>query len=469
MNKRQDAEKIRRALDASLSGLQDDPWLAQRVVAAAKGEKKVKKKISVGLAVALVLATLAATALAVVTLHEAARLIAQTEQDNGNFCYWPVEKKAAVVSALIDQGYIEETDALRQMREGALSDDEASAAADAAVEAFTGMETEEIGFMSLMQTAWGPFDTWSDEDKAWYSEVMEDVGVESDGKTVYVLPEGKIGKEDAVQIAKREIASAYQVDEGALDGYRVAINFQVPEFAEEGGDQAYWYVMLEAPQDMEDRLFNAMELFIHPQTGELLETVEEIIESWNAAPKPPDNALYQRILAYAARAEEAGAYAFRNWPLELRAAYSQEITPQVQAILESGDLTDLMNCGHPDIEVIAQSSYIYGIPDENAIAQEDAYARAKAALTQVYDLPADLFEKYHHVYVYYDVTAAPKWKFFFNPNEIDEREIEGGWDNPIKSACYRAEIDAYTGDTLCVEQFGFQFPGHDLAYDLKWY
>lgn len=48
MNKRQDVEKIRRALDASLSDLQDDPWLARRVAAAAKGEKKVKKKISVG-------------------------------------------------------------------------------------------------------------------------------------------------------------------------------------------------------------------------------------------------------------------------------------------------------------------------------------------------------------------------------------------------------------------------------------
>ena len=44
MNKRQDVEKIRRALGASLSGLQDDPWLALRVAAAAKGEKKVKKK-----------------------------------------------------------------------------------------------------------------------------------------------------------------------------------------------------------------------------------------------------------------------------------------------------------------------------------------------------------------------------------------------------------------------------------------
>lgn len=65
MNDRKDREIIQVALDTTLSGLQDDPWLARKVLDDAKGEVKVKKKISVGLGLALVLILVALGALAV--------------------------------------------------------------------------------------------------------------------------------------------------------------------------------------------------------------------------------------------------------------------------------------------------------------------------------------------------------------------------------------------------------------------
>lgn len=40
---------VQHAVDTRLSGLTENPWMAQRVLAASKGEDKVKKKISVGL------------------------------------------------------------------------------------------------------------------------------------------------------------------------------------------------------------------------------------------------------------------------------------------------------------------------------------------------------------------------------------------------------------------------------------
>lgn len=469
MDKRINRGTVQNAFDTTLSGLQDDPWLAQRVIAEARGEKKVKKKLSVGLVVTILLMMLMAVALAVAGFHETAQMIAQTEQDSGNFGFWPVEKKTAVIAALVDQGYIEETDITKQMREGGLEADEASQAADTLIEAFTGSKAEEIGFMVIMQTAWGSFDTWSDENRAWYSMVMEDVGIEPSGKTVYVLPEGQITREQAVEIATKAIVEGAGIEESVLENYNLIVNFQVPEFADEGDEQSYWYVMYDAKENSPDNPFSAIELFVHPQTGELLRSVEEILESWASLPKRPDNALYQAIDRYYQRAQEMGVYSFREWPLELKAEYSREIAPQVQAILESGDLTDLMNCGSPDISVIAQSSYIYGIPDENAMAQEDAYAAAKMALVEAYGLPSDLFEKYRQVYVYFDVTQTPKWKFFFNSNEIDVRQLEKGYDDPILGICYKVEIDAYTGDVVCIEEFGFQVLGHDLDYDLKWY
>lgn len=67
MYKRENRELIQDALNSALSGLQDDPWLAQRVIAEAKGAKKVKKELSMALVVTLVLIFAVATALAVST------------------------------------------------------------------------------------------------------------------------------------------------------------------------------------------------------------------------------------------------------------------------------------------------------------------------------------------------------------------------------------------------------------------
>lgn len=87
----------------------------------------------------------------------------------------------------------------------------------------------------------------------------------------------------------------------------------------------------------------------------------------------------------------------------------------------------------------------------------------------IYGIPSDVFEKYRTVYVYYDVTHAPKWKFFFNPMVLDAELLDGKYDNPLLSKCYKVEIDAYTSRVIQTDEFDFQALGHDLEYDLKWY
>ena len=469
MKRQTRSEQIQNAIDTTLSGLKDDPRLAQRIITEAKGEIKAKKKISVGFVFIFVLMMIAATALAVTTIREIAQMMAKTEQEVGWFVDWPVEKKTAVIATLTEQDCIQESDDVRQLIEGNLNPDDANRIADELISSFTGQNIEDVSFLVIMQAAWGPFDSWSDENRAWYSALMEDVGVEPNGKTVYVLPEGEITKEQAVEIAKNAILTEMGIEENVLDNYNLTVNFQVPEFAEEDDQQPYWYVMYEAKENSPDNPFSAIELFVHPQTGELLESVDQILEGWADLPRRPDNALYQAIDTYFDRAKTMGAYSFYEWPLELRAEYSQDITPRVQAILVSGDLSDLINCGNPDLSVIAQSTYIYGLPDENALTQEDAYALARTALMDVYGLPFELFEKYRMVYVYYDITSTPMWKFFFNPNTLDAQQIENGYDNPVFNTCYKAGIDAQTGEVMFVEQFDFQLGSSDLEYKLKWY
>lgn len=70
MNKRENRELIQDALNTALSGLQDDPWLAQRVIAKEKEGLKIKKKFSVGLILCFALLTLSVVALASILLKE---------------------------------------------------------------------------------------------------------------------------------------------------------------------------------------------------------------------------------------------------------------------------------------------------------------------------------------------------------------------------------------------------------------
>ncbi len=62
MNLHEEQKKVQKAMNTTLSGLQEDPWLTQRVLANAKGEEPVVKKISTSaiLVIALVIISMAA-------------------------------------------------------------------------------------------------------------------------------------------------------------------------------------------------------------------------------------------------------------------------------------------------------------------------------------------------------------------------------------------------------------------------
>lgn len=72
MNSRKEEDRLRHAIDTTLSGLADDPWLARHVLTKAKGEEKVKKKLSIGfiLAMVVILAAVSVAVAATVNLFE---------------------------------------------------------------------------------------------------------------------------------------------------------------------------------------------------------------------------------------------------------------------------------------------------------------------------------------------------------------------------------------------------------------
>ena len=73
MEDRKDKQIVQQVFDSSLSGIQDDPWMAQRVLnkaheASGTGGFIVKKKMSAGLIFAIVMMLLTVTAVAAVLL-----------------------------------------------------------------------------------------------------------------------------------------------------------------------------------------------------------------------------------------------------------------------------------------------------------------------------------------------------------------------------------------------------------------
>ena len=61
MNLHEEQEKVQKAMNTTLSGLQEDPWLTQRVLANAKGEEPVVKRVSATVIIAITLIVVAVT------------------------------------------------------------------------------------------------------------------------------------------------------------------------------------------------------------------------------------------------------------------------------------------------------------------------------------------------------------------------------------------------------------------------
>ena len=416
-----------------------------------KEETVVKRKISFVLVMVLVLALAAGVALALTSLRDTGRQIVQTEQEAGYFEDWPAEKKTALVTALAEQGYVKKTEAVEKLLAGKLKDAEAGKTADEALSTFTGREVSEISFMIIMEAAWGPFDQWSKEEQAWYSQLMIDMGLQKEDHTLCVLPEGPVDEAKAIAIARREIAKAYGIEESVLDAYDVTTSFQVPEDSVATGDkQAYWAVDYWAPESMpeETRLFYSFGVYIHPETGELRESAESMLAS--------------------RRAHEEDAARWRSDPFmiklrefsEAHGAYMQGVSLEAKALWSKTLAEEMLKryAQEPDffgVRDAAFSSFTYGLPDDKALTQEKALELAGKALVDPLGRKEEEIKFYtHRKDIYYDVTnpEKPLWKFFFhmpNPYDSDEAfgdEVLAYYDQNIRLSNYKVELDARTGE-----------------------
>ena len=195
--------KMHKAIDSTLSGLNGDPWLFQRVSArAAEGVTKVKKKLSTGLVLVIVLMLIAAVALAVTLLtHQevveqvAVPLAVDNDTGVGVNNTYNAEELAELVRNLNENGItLEENNRIMQSLQNG-----------------QGYYEEETIMEICRQAFGGNYYTWTLEQQDWYEGLMVKIGFHETYQT-RMPGEGNMKYEDAEAFAFRKIRETYGQD-----------------------------------------------------------------------------------------------------------------------------------------------------------------------------------------------------------------------------------------------------------------
>ena len=198
MREAEEREIFQNAVDRRLSGLQENPFLAQRIMNAEKGEiKPMKKKLTLSMVLVLVLLLIAVAALAVA-------LLSPKEI---------VEQVAVPVAQNNDQEnytYEELADLIRTLNENGITLDEGSTLMKAFQSGHGYWEQSTIREICL--AAFGEAEgAWTIEQRHWYGEMMVSIGAY--GINVNLIPEeGDMTTEQAHALGAEALKDAFGVE-----------------------------------------------------------------------------------------------------------------------------------------------------------------------------------------------------------------------------------------------------------------
>lgn len=471
MDERNVSERIVRAVDARLSGLTGDPWMARRVVARAQEQfPKRRKKRAVALIVAAVLALAGVGALAASLLwRDQAASMKQIEQSGGDYAGWSIEDKAALVRALVDSGHLMQGGETERLFDEGTPEAERHAIADALLLALTGQTAvEEISVDIITYAVMGVEDFWTPEERVWWQQVTRRFDGDDGADDTFLVPDDSVISEaEAVAAAREAILSARGLEEDALDAALPVADLYVTQ---QQPDRPRWNVQFklfrEGSDSYVERVYSAV---VDARSGEVLSDTGATHPDEAAAQQiaaRPDTPLLEAIDAMAESVQRDIA-SFPAWPLALKAEYARDIAPRVRAIVDGGDLAPLCRSEDPDLYVIAAAAYDYGLPGEGDLAQEDALVRAREAVRERFDLSREALSLYTDVFVYFDATDpdAPLWRFVLQP-EMGARDALGQAQYDLR---YRVEIASRTGAVVSAEAFERQIPAYELPYLMNLY
>lgn len=208
----------------------------------------VKSKLSVAIILAIVLTLLSGVALAVTLSRAYFEDVAVLQFESGYYEDWGLKEKKAMVAILEEHGLLSAEQADKMTDEASI---DAYMIERYGVEGSDRMDT--IGLYSILEKELGLIETWSLEQRAWYSDMMMQTGLLRKGSEegIFGVPdESDIQPDEAVAIAKAAIIEAFGLSENALDDHRVYLSFETDSTDWERqnlyylinfwGDEYYW-------------------------------------------------------------------------------------------------------------------------------------------------------------------------------------------------------------------------------------
>lgn len=434
MEDRKDKQKIQQIFDSALSGIQDDPWMAQRILNLAhrEGETVVKKKLSVGLILLMIIVMSATAALAWTISRQYFEDVASLQSASGYYDQWCLEDKQTLVALMQKHGLINEEEASSLLTEGAI---------DAFMTERYGAD-DALGLWAILETELGPIESWFLEDKAWYSEMQIASGLQTDisDEAVYALPDAAdIQPDEAISLARAAIIDAYQLTADALDQHQIEICFQ--RYPDEAFSDFHYDISFRGNSVAD---FYACSLtrdgrIMDSSMGELYRSPAESVQDKQQFLLENDLEVSQLFTQYAQEHITGDMY-FPFWPLEDKVAVTNMLRP---IILEN--MAEMP--GYADQTNLYWVKHIYGLPDDKAISQEQAVALARKQLTLDFGLTEDQAALLDRVGVFYEITdpASPLWKITLRIGE--NRDAATAAALPL-DAHYRVVLNAYTGQVV---------------------
>lgn len=228
--------ELGRAMNATLSGLYLSSTDKAQIMSAMREEQKVmKKKMSIGLVLAIVLLILTIAALAASQWDAIIGFALKTEQTQGSFATWSLSDKKALIEIMRQNG-INMTDLPDYENR---SDQEADELITNWIESHYSGEVASLHY-TILEKAKGHPDTWSLEDKAWYSNLLLSAGMLTQGDDVNAVPSSPaVSEEKALQLSDKWLIETYSETQETLD---LLDRYTYYCYAVGVPDNHYWYV-----------------------------------------------------------------------------------------------------------------------------------------------------------------------------------------------------------------------------------
>jgi len=432
MTRNQRGELIRRELDRSFEFLNQRPSLHDRIMDEVKGETVMKKKMSVSLALALVLLLVSVAALAATLSRRYFEEVAQIHFESGYYDDWGWPEKQTMVRILRDYDLLGEEEAA-----GMTSEDKV----DAYMIDRYGVNgrSDTIGLWAIMEKELGPENAWPLEQKAWYSQMLIDIGLltETSDDGIYAMPaEGDIAPQEAAAIARAAVMEAYGLQEKELDSYQMDISFET-HASDWKREKLHYEIVFRAGEEWLGSCAITRDGRVMDSTmGEGYLSPQEQAAQRKKLANDNDQEAIELLQEYVQAHELWDP--FLLWPLEHKKALTDQLRP---VILENM----AQNPDYNDQTRVFWATHLYGLPDDKAISQTEAERLAREQLTRAFGLTDEQARQVDTAGFFYDVTDTPQWKVSLavrrNWQEAKQLDVD-------TSKQWRVVLDAYTGEVL---------------------